>query len=167
MRFKRYEAFDSQFDQDALAEARAWHQKFQQCHLPKGNMTFARSSGPGGQHVNKTETKAIATYPIKDLLPVLPRSLHACIRASKYYTVGTDSLTFQAQTHRSRTANADANRRKLFDEVLRMYEENTPCETSKEKKEKHKETEKRFHETRIKQKKAASAKKQSRRGPPE
>lgn len=53
VRFKRYEAFDAQLDQDALAEARDWYQTFEPSQLPKGNTTYARSSGPGGQHVNK------------------------------------------------------------------------------------------------------------------
>lgn len=52
-RFKRYQAFDAEFDKDALAEARSWFQSFTPTQLPKGNTTYARSSGPGGQHVNK------------------------------------------------------------------------------------------------------------------
>ncbi|KAF7555838.1 hypothetical protein G7046_g6466 [Stylonectria norvegica] len=155
-RFKRYEAFDSQLDQDALAEARAWYQAFDPSQLPKGNTTYARSSGPGGQHVNKTETKAISVYPIKDLITVLPKSLHSSIRASKYYTVNSDALTFQAQTSRSRDANAEDNRKKLVDEVRRIYQEATPAGTSDEKKQKHKEIGKRFHEHRVKEKRLTS-----------
>ncbi|GJN71318.1 hypothetical protein PLIIFM63780_006351 [Purpureocillium lilacinum] len=167
VRYKRYSAFDSHLDQDALAEARSWYQSFDASQLPKGNTTYARSSGPGGQHVNKTETKATTVYPVQELLSVMPSFLHGSVRASKYYTASNDALTFQAQTHRSRTANVDENRRKLMDEVTRMYQEKTPAETSAEKKSKYQEVEKRFHEERIKHKKKASAKKQSRRGPPE
>ncbi|UNI17649.1 Aminoacyl-tRNA hydrolase [Purpureocillium takamizusanense] len=166
-RHKRYSAFDSHLDQDAVAEARSWYRSFDASQLPKGNTTYARSSGPGGQHVNKTESKAISVYPVRELLSVMPSFLHGSVRASKYYTANNDALTFQAQTHRSRTANTDENRRKLMDEVTRMYRETTPAETSAEKKSKHKEIEKRFHEERINHKKKVSAKKQSRRGPPE
>ncbi|KAK0384404.1 hypothetical protein NLU13_8491 [Sarocladium strictum] len=165
IRSKRYEAFGSDMDQEAVAEARSWYQKFDTSLLPKGTTTFARSSGPGGQHVNKTETKAITMYPCKDLLALLPKHLHPAVRQSKYYTAGSDSWTFQAQEHRSRTANVDENRRKLTAEVMRIYHEMTPNETSSEKRKKHREIEERFHETRMKQKKMASAKKQSRRGP--
>jgi hypothetical protein len=49
----RHQAFDASFDQDELAEARKWHQSFQPVSLPEGNTSFSRSSGPGGQHVNK------------------------------------------------------------------------------------------------------------------
>ncbi|UZP32595.1 hypothetical protein NXS19_000411 [Fusarium pseudograminearum] len=141
-RFKRYQAFDADLDKDALNEARSW-----------------------GQHVNKTETKAITAYPVGQLLSILPKSLHPSIRKSKYYTSTNDSLTFQAQDSRSRDANADDNRRKLTDEVMRMYKEATPAETSVEKRKKHEEIGKKFHESRMKQKKFTSAKKQSRRGP--
>ncbi|QPC74807.1 hypothetical protein HYE68_005559 [Fusarium pseudograminearum] len=164
-RFKRYQAFDADLDKDALNEARSWHKSFNASQLPKGNTTFARSSGPGGQHVNKTETKAITAYPVGQLLSILPKSLHSSIRKSKYYTSTNDSLTFQAQDSRSRDANADDNRRKLTDEVMRMYKEATPAETSVEKRKKHEEIGKKFHESRMKQKKFTSAKKQSRRGP--
>ena len=52
-RYKRYEAFDAHLDKEVLAEARSWFDTFDASQLPKGNTTFARSSGPGGQHVNK------------------------------------------------------------------------------------------------------------------
>ncbi|KAF7531094.1 hypothetical protein G7Z17_g13746 [Cylindrodendrum hubeiense] len=136
-RFKRYQAFEAELDKDALAEARAWYRSFSPAQLPKGNITYARSSGPGGQHVNKTETKAITVYPVNELLSMLPKSIHSSIRKSKYYTANSDSLTFQAQTSRSRDANADDNRKKLVEEVTRIYHEATPAETSEEKKKKH------------------------------
>lgn len=53
-RFARYQAFDASFDPDELAEARRWRQAFSEDAIPKGTTTFARSSGPGGQHVNKS-----------------------------------------------------------------------------------------------------------------
>ncbi|KAL6893149.1 peptidyl-tRNA hydrolase domain-containing protein [Trichoderma longibrachiatum] len=167
VRFKRYEAYDAQLDQDALAEARLWYNSFDASQLPKGNTTYARSSGPGGQHVNKTETKAITVIPVKELLAVLPKYLHSGVRSSKYYTAGNDSLTFSAQAHRSRSANLDENRRKLIDEIMGIYRAMTPAETSAEKKKKHQDIERRFHEARVQDKKYISAKKQSRRGPPE
>lgn len=68
---------------------------------------------------------------------MLPKSIHFGIRKSKYYTANSDSLTFQAQTSRSRDANAEDNRKKLVEEVTRIYHEATPAETSEEKKKKH------------------------------
>lgn len=78
-------------------------------------------------------------YPIKDIIAILPRFLHSSIRSSQYYVATSDSLTFHAQTHRSRSANADENRRKLMAEVSRLYNEKVPAETSNDKKEKYRE----------------------------
>ena len=47
-------AYDAQFDQEELAEARKWRATFKEESLPKGQTTYSRSSGPGGQHVNKS-----------------------------------------------------------------------------------------------------------------
>ncbi|OLN94307.1 hypothetical protein CCHL11_02806 [Colletotrichum chlorophyti] len=163
VRWARYEAFEAAFDPEELKQARSWHKKFDGSELPKGQTTYARSSGPGGQHVNKTESKALTSWPVKDLLPVLPKLLHRGIRTSKYYTAGSDSLTFQAQTHRNRAANMDENQQKLIDEVKRIYQEAVPGETSADKKKKHAEIAKSFNEGRLRQKKQQSSKKQSRR----
>ena len=52
-RLARHQAFDAGFDQDELAEARKWHKSFKPSTLPQGDTSFSRSSGAGGQHVNK------------------------------------------------------------------------------------------------------------------
>jgi peptidyl-tRNA hydrolase ICT1 len=122
----RYAAFDSGFDPDDLQAARKWRQKLAQDALPKGNTTFSRSSGPGGQHVNKTETKATTVWSVGELLGTLPALLHDRLRTSRYYTKANDSLTIQAQAQRSRTANAEANREKLFEELVALYEATVP-----------------------------------------
>ncbi|KAM0440706.1 hypothetical protein ACHAPT_000007 [Fusarium lateritium] len=94
----------------------------------------------GSMSINtRTETKAITAYPVGELLSMLPKTLHPSIRKSRYYTASNDSLTFQAQDSRSRNANAEDNRRKLVEEVTRIYEEATPAETSQEKKKKYEE----------------------------
>ncbi|KAJ3475518.1 hypothetical protein NLG97_g9429 [Lecanicillium saksenae] len=164
VRYKRYSAFDAELDKDTLAVARKWHESFDSSQLPAGSTTYARSSGPGGQHVNKTETKAISVFPVKDILAVIPPILHPSIRMSPYYTAGTDALTFQAQSHRSRTANAEENRKKLVSIINQLYDEKVPAETGSDKHAKYKEVAKRFHDSRLKDKKVKSSKKQSRRG---
>lgn len=87
----------------------------------------------------RTETKAISVFPVKDILAVIPPILHPSIRMSPYYTAGSDSLTFQAQTHRSRTANADENRQKLAAVIAELYDEKVPAETGSDKHAKYKE----------------------------
>jgi len=49
----RHQAFDAGFDKDKLEEARKWHKSFRPENLPEGETSYSRSSGPGGQHVNK------------------------------------------------------------------------------------------------------------------
>ncbi|KAK1831275.1 hypothetical protein QBC39DRAFT_352220 [Podospora conica] len=163
----RHQAFGANLDPDQerqQAEARSWHQSFQLASLPAGSTTFARSSGPGGQHVNKTETKATTTWPISQLLGILPKILHGGLRSSKYYVQRNDAISIQAQTHRNRTANTDENRQKLFDEIERLYRGTVPNETDPEKTRKHVAFLKAATEVRLKNKKYASAKKQSRKG---
>lgn len=49
----QHQAYDAAFDQDDLTEARKWYTSFTESNLPKGQTSYSRSSGPGGQHVNK------------------------------------------------------------------------------------------------------------------
>ncbi|OAA59165.1 Peptide chain release factor class I/class II [Niveomyces insectorum RCEF 264] len=161
---RRYQAFDTGLDPDDVAAARQWRQAFEPAVLPQGSTTFSRSSGPGGQHVNKTESKATTAWPVAELLGVVPKLLHAALRSSRYYAKTNDSLVLQAQTQRSRGANADQNRRKLYEELLRMYEATVPGEASPETRDKYEAVEKAFHANRIREKKKQGSKKQSRRG---
>ncbi|KAH6653171.1 hypothetical protein BKA67DRAFT_310489 [Truncatella angustata] len=160
----RNQAFDAAFDQDDLAEARKWHTSFDEHDLPKGQTSFSRSSGPGGQHVNKTETKATTVWPVFELTRMLPKLMHSPLRSSRYYTSRTDSLTIQAQTQRSRSANTDENFDKLVEEIRRIYREAVPGVTNTKKAKKYEALEKAFHENRVTSKKQQSAKKASRKG---
>ncbi|KAL1835994.1 hypothetical protein VTJ49DRAFT_5707 [Mycothermus thermophilus] len=160
----RHQAFEASFDQEQLAEARKWHQSFRISSLPEGTTSFSRSSGPGGQHVNKTETKATTVWPVPQLLGILPKILHTSIRESKYYSRRNDCITIQDQTQRSRSANASENRQKLFNELQELYRRTVPGETSPEKAKKYEALKKSATEARIKAKKHQSAKKASRRG---
>lgn len=128
----RYTAFVSGFDPDDLKIARQWRQSFTQDGLPKGNTTYSRSSGPGGQHVNKTETKATTTWAVGELAGIVPLLIRPRLRMSRYYTKANDSFTIQAQEQRSRTANAEANRVKLYEELLTLYEASVPGESQPE-----------------------------------
>ncbi|ROV93527.1 hypothetical protein VSDG_06821 [Cytospora chrysosperma] len=163
-RLVRYQAFDASLDPDELAEARKWRQSFNEDSIPKGDTTFARSSGPGGQHVNKTETKAITTWSVTELHRVLPKLMHPHLRASKYYVKGKDCVSFAAQTKRDRNANAEENREKLVEELQKIYSDAVPGDTSAEKRKKHGALEKASRESRLKSKKFQSSKKQARKG---
>jgi peptidyl-tRNA hydrolase ICT1 len=49
----------------------------------------------------------------------------------------SDSITIQAQTQRSRSANADDNHEKLVGELHRIYQEQVPAATDGKKIKKH------------------------------
>ncbi|KAI1290572.1 hypothetical protein F5Y03DRAFT_401171 [Xylaria venustula] len=193
LRNVRYQAHDALFDQDDLEEARRWYASFDKDSLPKGQTSYSRSSGPGGQHVNKTESKAISVWPVGELSRSLPKLLRPALKSSRYYTVRSDSITIQAQTQRSRSANTEDNHQKLVDELHRLYREQVPSSTSETKIKKHEEAcvipfsdpfaywfafsllvrktytdtlyrEKAFNRNRLKAKKHQTAKKASRKG---
>jgi peptidyl-tRNA hydrolase ICT1 len=85
----------------------------------------------------RTETKAITSWSVTQLMSILPKMLHSGLRASKYYAERNDCISLQAQTSRSRTANAEENHQKLFEEIQRLYDERVPSETSPEKRQKY------------------------------
>ncbi|KAI1812201.1 hypothetical protein GGS20DRAFT_559097 [Poronia punctata] len=164
IRTARFQAHDALLDQDDLEEARKWRSSFNEEALPKGQVSYSRSSGPGGQHVNKTESKATTVWTVAELSKGLPKILRPALRSSRYYSMRNDSITIQAQTQRSRTANTDENRQKLMDELNRIYKEHVPAATAEVKAQKHKDIEKAFQEKRLKEKKKLSSKKSMRKG---
>lgn len=72
------------------------------------SFTYSRAGGPGGQHVNKTSTRATLTVALDELLPRLPD--HAAARlprlAGSY--LATDRLVIHAGSSRSQHANRQA-----------------------------------------------------------
>ena len=85
----------------------------------------------------RTETKATTVWSVGELSKGLPKLVRAALKSSRYYTMRNDSITIQAQTHRSRTANTDENRQKLIEELTRIYHEYVPKATSEGKLKRH------------------------------
>lgn len=96
-------------------------------------MTVSLGDESDADYLRRTETKATTVWPIHELIKALPKVMHSTLRASRYYTSRTDSLTIQAQTQRSRTANTDENVEKLMEEIHRIYREVVPGVTSAKK----------------------------------
>ncbi|RYP68855.1 hypothetical protein DL769_005414 [Monosporascus sp. CRB-8-3] len=159
-------AYEADFDPDELAEARKWRASFDESALPRGQTSYSRSSGPGGQHLigYRTESKATTVWPLGELSKSLPSLLRPALRSSKYYSRRNDSISIQAQTQRSRAANTDDNHKKLAEELLRIYKERVPGATSEEKVKKYEALEKSSREDRLRAKKHHSSKKAFRRG---
>lgn len=80
----------------------------------------------------RTESKATTVWSIEELSKSLPKLMRLALRTSKYYSKRNDSITIQAQTQRSRSANTDENHQKLMEELQKIYRERIPGTTSSE-----------------------------------
>ncbi|KAL9638294.1 MAG: hypothetical protein Q9204_001553 [Flavoplaca sp. TL-2023a] len=128
-------AADIEADQ---AAARDWLNSFGPSNLPKKSceISFSRSSGPGGQNVNKVNSKATLRLPLRELLPSVPNLLHNQIKASPYYAQKSDTLVIQADSNRKQSDNVDACYAKLQDLILTAGRSSIKGETSPEQAEK-------------------------------
>jgi len=81
------------------------------------SITFVRSAGPGGQHVNKVSTQAILTFSVlkSQLLSESEKKLIFARLANRISNDGV--LTLRCQEHRSQLANRRAIIKK-FEELL-------------------------------------------------
>ena len=69
-------------------------------------ISFARSGGPGGQHVNKTETKAVLKITVDDL-PLTAEDKNI-IRQRLYSRINSDGeLVIHSSEERSQTRNRE------------------------------------------------------------
>ncbi|KAL4820774.1 hypothetical protein BDW67DRAFT_180334 [Aspergillus spinulosporus] len=151
---------------DELAVARDWLSKFNSTTIPRhvGEVSFSRSGGPGGQNVNKVNSKATLKVPLDSLLPLLPPIIHSPLQSSRYYAARTHSLVIQSEESRKQAANVDACYDKLHQLLKTTAEKLVPGETSPEQRARVQKLEKAAKEARIRAKKMHSSKKASRRG---
>jgi len=100
------------------AEAQSWLTAFRTQSIPRSlvELSFSRSSGPGGQNVNKVNTKAT----LRCLLDRswIPQWAHTYLTKSPYYVSSTNSLLITSTTHRSQAQNVDECLRKLHECIL-------------------------------------------------
>ncbi|KAI0090358.1 RF-1 domain-containing protein [Irpex rosettiformis] len=87
------------------AQARTWLSQFQTQTIPKDlvELSFARSSGPGGQNVNKVNTKATIRCPLHS--GWIPLWAHDALKKSPHYVVSSQSLLVTSTTTRSQSQN--------------------------------------------------------------
>ncbi|PLN80459.1 hypothetical protein BDW42DRAFT_112698 [Aspergillus taichungensis] len=151
---------------DEVTEARRWLSTFDSKSIPRHlcEISFSRSGGPGGQNVNKVNSKATLKLPLHALLPLLPPLLHGPLRSSRYFAERSESLVIQSQESRKQTSNVDACYDKLYQLLRTTADDAIPGETSQAQKDRVAKLKKAENETRLKTKKFLSSKKASRRG---
>ncbi|GAO46437.1 hypothetical protein G7K_0668-t1 [Saitoella complicata NRRL Y-17804] len=152
-------------DEHELAQLRKWKASFNPEIIPrdKCEIRFDRSSGPGGQNVNKLNTKATVRLELRKA-SFLPKQVIEAIKTShstKQYLTSDNELVIQSQASRTQAANLEDAYRKLYDIIRECVE--IPGETSQEQKDKVKNLARRDNERRLKEKKRFSDKKSSRR----
>lgn len=75
--------------------------------------TFARSSGPGGQNVNKLSTKAVLSVPCAALTEAMPSAAFDRLRALAGARMNEEQLQLVDEHSRSQWSNRQACLRKL------------------------------------------------------
>ncbi|KAF2481793.1 peptidyl-tRNA hydrolase domain-containing protein [Neohortaea acidophila] len=126
-------------------------------------VTFSRSSGPGGQNVNKVSSKATLRVPTASLLSLLPQLLHQNILSSRYHASKSGDVVIQADDSRKQTDNVNACFRKLHDLIVQAGRDAVPGETSAEQSKRVEQLKKAEAATRRKHKEYQSKKKSARR----
>jgi len=121
------------------------------------NITATRSSGPGGQHVNKVSTRIELRFNIGQSYLLSEYEKGILLGKSGNYVLGNGELLITAQEHRSQFRNKE-------EAINKFYEFVSTALTPKKKRKKTNPT-KASIDRRIKKKKQLAQLKQNRRKP--
>ncbi|KAK7521537.1 peptidyl-tRNA hydrolase domain protein [Phyllosticta citriasiana] len=163
---RRNDSYGPPASEDEVKAARQWIEQLNPETIPRSmcDISFSRSSGPGGQNVNKVSSKATVRVPLGPLFKILPPLFHQEIRQCRYFAANSDSLILQSDEARKQNENVHACFRKLHELIVDVGKKIVPGETSAEQRERVKNLQKAANERRIRSKKLQSSKKSARKG---
>ncbi|RPA81170.1 hypothetical protein BJ508DRAFT_225952 [Ascobolus immersus RN42] len=153
-------------DDEETARIRQWLQAFRPDSIPRKAcvVEFSRSSGPGGQNVNKVNSKATlrANLFSKEFAKAIPQPVLSRLRNSnsKYITKSGD-VVIQADASRKQNDNYEECFSKLYKFIVESVD--LPGQTSAEQIKKVEALKQVDNERRLAVKKLISSKKSSRR----
>ncbi|KAF8274658.1 RF-1 domain-containing protein, partial [Lactarius quietus] len=90
-----------------VSAARDWIKSFGGRPIPRTavDLAFSRSSGPGGQNVNKVNTKVTLRCALDSSW--IPLWAHDGLQQSRYFVTSTRSILLTSTLHRSQAQNVD------------------------------------------------------------
>ncbi|KAJ7503527.1 RF-1 domain-containing protein [Mycena galericulata] len=146
--------------------ARAWIAQFARVEIPKGSvqLSFSRSSGPGGQNVNKVNTKATLRCPIHENW--IPMWATDALKRSPHYISSTQSIQITSTVHRSQSQNIEECLSKFHALLLAVSSSGLKNEPSEAQRKRVEELVKASNAKRRTEKSRRSSIKAGRKGPP-
>jgi peptidyl-tRNA hydrolase ICT1 len=139
-------------DKDAadLNTARSWYSQFNKSTIPmriaKTKIVKASNTSvsKGKKYVSiwrilgypdhwltfiRMNPKVITLWPMKFLLPQVPKLLHAGLHSSSYYVPSLDALQIGCDTYSSQLENGEETQQLLEQEIRRIYKASLPRAT--------------------------------------
>lgn len=92
----------------------------------QGFLSFSRSSGPGGQNVNKLNTKALLRVSLLELEGVTEEERHRLLFRLQGRLTGSGDLLIQVQDERSQLLNREIAVDRLFQILVRALKKEKP-----------------------------------------
>lgn len=140
-------------------EVEKFLQNFSVNSIPKSDMDlqFARSSGPGGQNVNKVNSKVELRFNL-DQVNWIPKFTKAQMRKQEHRRISKDGMVLvTSERHRMQPQNQEDCFQKLFEMIVRCSK--VPKETAPETKEKISKIQHTANQKRMNDKKMRSERK--------